>query len=134
MTFHSDNYDYGFDPSSIKSFLADRCGIDLDIQESTYKTAIESKVEISEFEKAPDDRMNSTGRWPWGNHQTKLLEHLEAAAREFWTCYDSQNAKATAPKNETVVAWLKERKVSKLMANSIATMLRPDDLPTGPRK
>ena len=83
----------------------------------------------------------STSPWPWGNHHTELLGHLEAAALEFWVNYDPQNTKATAPKNETVIAWLmarkvpsKNRKVSNQMATAIATLLRPDDLPTGPRK
>lgn len=74
-------------------------------------------------------------RWPWGSYQTKLLGHLDAAVRQFWITYDPDNAKATAPKNHEVVAWLTtERKVSDAMAKAIATILRPDDLPTGPRK
>jgi hypothetical protein len=80
-------------------------------------------------------------RWPWGKHHTELLGHLEAAASEFWRSYDPHNAKATAPKNNTVIAWLmarnvlgQKRKVSDQMARAIATILRPDDLPTGPRK
>lgn len=73
--------------------------------------------------------------WPWGAHQTKLLEHLDAAAKKFWLAYDPANAKATAPKNHEVIVWLKsERKVSDAMAKAIASMLRPHDLPTGPRK
>ena len=79
--------------------------------------------------------------WPWGNHHTELLGHLEAAASEFWLIYKPHKAKATAPKNETVIAWLmarnvlgQKRKVSGQMAKAIATMLRPDDLPTGPRR
>ncbi|GAB3483769.1 hypothetical protein [Polaromonas eurypsychrophila] len=80
-------------------------------------------------------------RWPWGKHHTELLGHLEAAASEFWRSYDPHNAKATAPKNDTVISWLmtrnalgQKRKVSDQMASAIATILRPDDLPTGPRK
>ena len=75
------------------------------------------------------------GNWPWGKHNTELLGHLEAAAKEFWVNYDPANAKATAPKNETVIKWLvTERKVSETVATSMATMLRPDGLKTGPRK
>ena len=84
---------------------------------------------------------DADNRWPWGSHHTELLGHLEAAASEFWQSYDPQNAKGTAPKNETVIAWLmagnvvgQKRKVSDQMAQAIATMLRPDGLPTGPRK
>ncbi len=73
--------------------------------------------------------------WPWGSHQTKALGHLDAAAREFWTAYDPANAKSTAPKNHSVIDWLQTKhKVSNSMAKAIASMLRPDDLPTGPRK
>lgn len=76
-----------------------------------------------------------SSRWPWGNHHTELLGHLDAAAREFWIDYDPERAKTTAPKSESVIDWLKKnRKVSNTMAKAIATMLRPDDLPTGPRK
>jgi len=73
-------------------------------------------------------------KWPWGNHQTKALEHLAEAAQKFWSTYDPSDP-YSAPKNETVVRWLTtEREVSEVMAKSIASMLRPDNLPTGPRK
>lgn len=76
----------------------------------------------------------STGHWPWGNHHTELLGHLEAAARRYWVNYEPTDA-TTAPINKDVSDWLiAERKVSKTMADSIASMLRPDGLPTGPRK
>lgn len=75
-----------------------------------------------------------SGRWPWGDHHTVLLGHLDAAARKFWVNYDPMDA-TTAPINKEVAEWLvNERKVSQKMAESIASMLRPDDLPTGPRK
>lgn len=74
------------------------------------------------------------GHWPWGDHHTEVLGHLEAAARRYWVNYDPADS-GTAPTNETVSNWLvTERKVSKKMADSIASMLRVDDLPTGPRK
>jgi hypothetical protein len=73
-------------------------------------------------------------RWPWGNHHTVLLGHLEAAARRFWVGYDPAES-TTANTNATVIEWLQtERKVSGKMAEAIATMLRPDGLATGPRK
>ena len=77
-----------------------------------------------------------TGRWPWGDHHTELLGHLEAAANKFWVNYDPTDA-TTAPTNKMVIDWLRgderEVKVSQKMAEAIASMLRPDDLPTGPR-
>lgn len=73
-------------------------------------------------------------QWPWGAHHTKRLGHLEAAARRFWVNYD-QTDPTTAPTNESVSDWLRsERKLSKAMADSMASILRADGLPTGPRK
>jgi len=75
-----------------------------------------------------------TGRWPWGDHHTEMLGHLEAAARRYWVGYDPADV-TTASTNVTVIKWLQtERKLSKKMAEAIATMLRLDGLPTGPRK
>lgn len=75
-----------------------------------------------------------SGHWPWGGHHTELLGHLEAAARKFWVNYDPADA-TTAPVNRDVSEWLvNDRRVSQKMAESIASMLRPDGLPTGPRK
>lgn len=78
---------------------------------------------------------NGTARkWPWGGHHTEALGHLEAAARRFWVAYDPAEP-SSANTNATVSEWLqKERKVSKTMADSIASMLRPDGLPPGPRR
>lgn len=105
----------------------------------------EQNSESPEAEKSIEKREHNTppvvARWPWGTHHTDLLGHLEAAVLEFWVSYDPQNAKATAPKNETVIAWLElrkthgqRRKVSNQIATAIASILRPDDLPPGPRK
>lgn len=72
-------------------------------------------------------------RWPWGDHHTVLLGHLEAAAQRYWADYDPANPD-TANTSVTVIEWLEnERKVSNRMASAIATLLRPDGLPTGPR-
>ncbi len=77
---------------------------------------------------------NSPTKWPWGEHETKLLEHLEAAANRFWVNYDSTDP-STAPINQDVSTWLQaQRAVSKSMADSMATILRVDGLKTGPRK
>ncbi|MCY1171334.1 hypothetical protein D9M73_114400 [compost metagenome] len=72
-------------------------------------------------------------RWPWGSHHTKALEHLEAAARRFWVNYDPSDV-TTASTNKEISQWLEqERGVSRNLAASIASMLRPDGLPTRPR-
>lgn len=73
-------------------------------------------------------------RWPWGNHHTEALGHLEAAAKRFWVNHDPTD-NTTAPTNKEVAAWLQaERKVSKTLAEAMASILRLDGLPTGPRK
>jgi hypothetical protein len=75
-----------------------------------------------------------SSRWPWGNHHTELLGHLAAAAQRYWVKYDPTDA-TTAPTNKDVAEWLMaEHKVSQKMADAIASMLRPDGFPTGPRK
>ena len=79
------------------------------------------------------DKNNST-KWPWGEYETKLLQHLEAAAIRFWVKYDPTDP-STAPVNQDVSTWLQDhRALSKSMADSIATILRVDGLKTGPRK
>ncbi|NQW92704.1 MAG: hypothetical protein HQ446_01470 [Polaromonas sp.] len=106
--------------------------IDLNKFQTKYQFIKEG---VSTVVLALNDEKVQASRWPWGNHHTELLGHLEAAACEFWIGYDPENAKTTAPKNEAVVAWLEtNRKVSNTMAKAIASMLRPNDLPTGPRK
>ena len=77
---------------------------------------------------------NRTARWPWGDHHTELLGHLEAAARRYWMNYDPTDA-TTAPLSTVVSDWLcnDERKVSRTMADAIAQILRVDGLRTGPR-
>lgn len=71
--------------------------------------------------------------WPWGNHHTVLLGHLDAAAKRFWLLYDPAD-RTTAPTNEMVADWLQsERGVSKDKARAIASILRADGLPMGPR-
>ena len=80
------------------------------------------------------ERREMSSRWPWGTHHTEYLGHLEAAARKWWVLYDPGDA-TTAPTNDIVSDWLQsERKLSREKARAIASMLRPDGLPTGPRK
>lgn len=72
-------------------------------------------------------------KWPWGEHETKLLRELAAAANKFWKNYDPTDP-TTAPTNEQVSSWLIEHGVAKRSAELIATMLRDDDLRPGPRR
>lgn len=72
-------------------------------------------------------------KWPWGNHETKLLQKLAAAADRFWKLYDPTD-NTTAPTNQQVIEWLKQQGVAERTAEIMAQILRPDGLPTGPRR
>jgi len=76
--------------------------------------------------------VSDPSHWPWGQHHTALLGHLDAAARQFWSNYDPSDI-TTAETNTRVAAWLVGRDVSQRMADSMASILRADGLPTGPR-
>jgi hypothetical protein len=90
------------------------------IKEATLETNATEKIQ--------------TSKWPWGNHHTETLGHLEAAAQQWWKLYDPGDI-TSAPTNEMVSSWLHEKRgVSKERARAIASMLRPDGLPTGPRR
>jgi hypothetical protein len=74
-----------------------------------------------------------TNSWPWGSYETKLLRSLGAAANKLWKNYDPEDP-TTAPTNEQVTTWLMEQEgVTERTAEVIATILRADGLPTGPR-
>jgi hypothetical protein len=72
-------------------------------------------------------------KWPWGDYETPLLRKLAAAAERFWKRYDPDDP-TTAPTNQQVVEWLKEQDVSERTAEVMATILRDNELPPGPRK
>lgn len=108
----------------------------------------DQRVKLSDFARWADERGFSlppefpredkslaiNGQWPWGNHETELLKHLAAAANKFWKLYDPAD-KTTAPTNKQVSSWLQtEKNVSGRTAEAMASILRPDGLPTGPRK
>jgi hypothetical protein len=57
---------------------------------------------------------------------------LAAAVQRWWVNFDPAD-NTTAPTNRQVSEWLQERQVGKAMAEKMATMLRADQLPTGPR-
>jgi hypothetical protein len=61
------------------------------------------------------------------------LRHLAAAADHWWKNYDPSD-QTTAPTNQEVIDWLVEHGVARRNAEVMATILRPDGLPTGPRK
>ncbi len=83
--------------------------------------------------RAVTDSADTTSAWPWGTHDTKLLRDMAAAAHALWKNYDPAEPD-TAPTNDQVETFLVARGVSKSMAEKMATILRADGLPTGPRK
>lgn len=72
-------------------------------------------------------------KWPWGDYETELLRKLATAADRFWKLYDPTD-NTTAPTNQQVIEWLKQQGVADRTAEVMATILRADGLPTGPRK
>jgi hypothetical protein len=86
-----------------------------------------------EFPWLPEAITLSNMNWPWGRHETDLLRKLAAAADHFWTLYEPGEP-STAPTNQMVIGWLKEQGVPSRTAEVMATILRADGLPSGPRK
>lgn len=74
-----------------------------------------------------------SAKWPWGGYETELLQKLATAADRFWKLYDPTD-NTTAPTNQQVIDWLKQQGVAERTAEVMATILRADGLPTGPRK
>ena len=79
------------------------------------------------------DTLETGTPWPWGSYETMLLRKMAAAAERFWVNYDPGDA-TTAPTNAQVISWLKSQGVAERTAEVMATILRVDGLPTGPRK
>jgi hypothetical protein len=119
--------------------LLDRCSV-LDTKAAAL-AALETKFRELEGKHAAqvarcsdlENQAAARAPWPWGSHETALLRHLAAAAERFWVRYDPSDS-TTAPTNEKIADWLKEQGLkSQKMADSIATILRHDELPPGPR-
>jgi hypothetical protein len=106
-------------------------------REKEYPIPEELEEAVNRFHttKAQSRHQGNAGgpKWPWGSHETELLRHLAAAADRFWKNYDPSDP-TTAPTNQQVMDWLKDRGVSDRAAEVMASILRADRLPTGPRK
>lgn len=136
--FHATGHEFNVDRIKEKHWLKNDGETDFDVQqfhrdELARWLGATGMSSIYKFKVESNDELPAGKRWPWGDHHTEYLGHLEAAAREFWVNYDPQNRKKTAPKNDAIIEWLKARKVSRSLANAMATMLRADGLPPGPR-
>lgn len=88
----------------------------------------------AEFPWQDDPALPLTRNWPWGTYETDLLRKLAFAAKRFWQNYDPKDP-STAPTNNDVTDWLiSEHDVARRTAEVMATILRADRLPSGPRK
>ena len=77
-------------------------------------------------------QVGCSAKWPWGDYETELLQKLATAADRFWKLYDPAD-NTTAPTNKQVIDWLRKQGVAQRTAEVMATILRADGLPTGPR-
>lgn len=106
---------------------------------ATRFDAFPAKLLAAVRERVEQGLVGSTaGKWPWGDHETEYLRLLGQAASKFWTLYDPADA-TTAPTNDQIEEWLKQQTVrgepvSARIAGAMATILRADGLPNGPRK
>lgn len=67
--------------------------------------------------------------WPWGTYQTEMLALLAEAVERFWVRFDP-NEPDTAPDSKTdVIPWLRSKGLSNNMAEAIATIIRPKNIP-----
>lgn len=102
-------------------------------KEKELRAALLKHLGLSSVEEQLETESRDIAKiWPWGTHETVLLRHLAAAANRFWVNYDPSDI-GTAPTNSVVIDWLRERGVAQRTAEVIATLLRADGLPTGPR-
>jgi hypothetical protein len=92
-------------------------------------------AEIQELRRLKNDTTHLKSDQPdisFGGHRTKYLVLLAAAYRRWWSRFDPSD-NTTAPTNEVVSDWLKSQGTGKVMAEKMATILRIDELPKGPR-
>lgn len=99
---------------------------------ATWLKSIQHKPP-AQFPWLPEPITLSNMDWPWGRHETDLLRKLAGAAQRFWSNYDPTDP-GTAPTNQQIIDWLKGQGVAQRTAEVMATILRADGLPTGPRK
>lgn len=105
-----------------------------------YLHAIQSKhyLSLNPFLSKGDltrQSVKNAKKWPWGNHETKLLLNLEAIAKRWWSDYKPDKPHS-APRNEDIDEWIKTRldpSMSKNMRDAIITILRADTAPIGRR-
>ena len=86
------------------------------------------------LERSADRGELTSGRWPWGAHETDLLRKFAEAGKKFWSNYKPTDP-TTAPTNASVSKWLSaERAVVDRTAEVMAQILRADGVPIRQRK
>jgi len=137
--FHLTGYEFGVDRLLAGHWLKDEDQTLFENQkfsrdELARWIAVHEMSSIYKFKVEKTGHKPSVARWPWGDHHTEFLGHLEAAAKRYWVKFDP-SVPGSAPTNKVVIDWLQtERKLSAAKSEAIASMLRADGLPTGPRK
>lgn len=97
--------------------------------ESVYCFGSSTIAQTSSTEKSAAKMTNL----PWPSHDTKNLSALRAAAF-IWEKKYKKGDDTTAPTNEEISKFLQaEHGIAPTLADSMATILRADDLKTGPR-
>ncbi len=103
--------------------------------ESSVESHLHFKHSFIESTKScgPEEEHKRT-KWPWGEYETKNLLMLEAVVRKFWASYDRSKPNK-APMNKEIIHWLEtEHGMSNNIASAVATILKAEEVKTGPRK
>lgn len=86
---------------------------------------------LSDYIAASDDSENKEVIEDGGKNYTKELKAMQEAKQKFWQKYDPKRP----PKKLEVVDWLtSERDISRRLAESIDTIIRPEDIRKGGNK
>lgn len=104
------------------------------IQERGQTTWGEWRGERAARNKTLFDSADTMAQWPWGEYETSLLRKMAAAAQRFWVDNYDPTDRTTAPTNVQVSDWLRSQGVADRTADVMASILRVDGLPTGPRR
>lgn len=90
--------------------------------------------QLAEHEEKPI----STGRWPWGDYETDLLNVMAEAVKQLWSTFDPDQP-TTAPTKDDVTAFLNKRlneigySNPDTIASAMATIIRHPKAPVGRR-
>jgi len=82
---------------------------------------------------AAPQKSTSSSAWPWGDYETKDLRIMADAIEKFWVRY-IPGEPDTAPTNKMVQDWLVAQGVPLSKAETMASIMRPADLPFGRRR